>query len=103
MKYVEGLYEMWDEMRDAINAQIELPTDNELLDELCAVEYGFSNKQQIQIEKKEDMKKRGLSSPDCADSLSLTFAEKVIKNKPKPEVNQSRYYESVNASVGWMG
>ena len=101
-KYFNKRSEMWDEMRDAINAQIELPTDNELLDELCAVEYGFSNKQQIQIEKKDDMKKRGLSSPDCADSLSMTFAEKVIKNKPKPEVNQSRYYESVNASVGWM-
>ena len=59
-------------------------------------------KKKPKMNKKDDMKKRGLSSPDCADSLSMTFAEKVIKNKPKPEVNQSRYYESVNASVGWM-
>ena len=29
------------------------------------------------IEKKQDMKKRGLASPDCADALALTFAGNV--------------------------
>jgi hypothetical protein len=28
----------------------------------------------VQLEKKSDMKKRGMASPDCADSLALTFA-----------------------------
>jgi hypothetical protein len=31
------------------------------------------NKQQIHIEKKEDMKKRGLPSPDMADILAIAF------------------------------
>lgn len=101
--YFNKRAEMWGDMREAVTAQIELPPDNELSDDLCAVQYGFSSKQQIQLEKKEDMKKRGLSSPDCGDALALTFAEKVIRNKPKPEPRESRYYESVNASVGWMG
>ena len=34
-------------------------------------------KGQIQLEKKKDMKKRGLPSPDMADALALTFAVKV--------------------------
>jgi hypothetical protein len=99
-KYYNKRAEMWGDTRDAIKAMIELPDDNELIDELCGVEYGFSNKNQIQIEKKEDMKKRGLSSPDCADSLTLTYAEKVIKNRPivKPQYN----YHGQQAQ-SWMG
>jgi hypothetical protein len=31
-----------------------------------------SVKQQIQLEKKEDMKKRGLSSPDCGELLTCS-------------------------------
>jgi hypothetical protein len=81
-KYYNKRAEIWGNMRDAIKAGIELPNDNELNEELTGVEYGFSNKQQIQLERKEDMKKRGLSSPDCADALSLTFAETVIKERP---------------------
>ena len=36
-------------------------------------EYAFSNKNQIQLEKKEDMKKRGLASPDLGDTLAMSF------------------------------
>jgi hypothetical protein len=59
----------------------EIPDDPELDTDLTAPQYGFSNKQQIQLEKKEDMKKRGLSSPDAGDMLAMTFAVKVA---PKP-------------------
>jgi hypothetical protein len=37
-------------------------------------EYGFSIKNQIQLEQKEDMKRRGLASPDLGDCLAMTFA-----------------------------
>lgn len=79
IKYANKRAEMWGEMRDALRAGVELPDDNELCDELTAVEYGFTPKQQILLEKKDDMKKRGLSSPDCADALALTYAHKVLK------------------------
>jgi hypothetical protein len=42
------------------------------------VEYGYvlrEGRDAIILEKKEDMKKRGLASPDLADALALTFAE----------------------------
>jgi hypothetical protein len=92
---------MWGDTRDAIRQGIELPDDNELVGELCAVEYGFSNKQQIQLERKEDMKKRGLSSPDCGDALALTFAENVLKDRPKQVI--IKRYAGTEHSTSWMG
>ena len=38
------------------------------------MEYDYDMKQRLQLEKKSDMKKRGLSSPDSADALALTYA-----------------------------
>jgi hypothetical protein len=42
--------------------------------ELANIQYKFTSKGQLQLESKEDMKKRGLSSPDVSDALALTFA-----------------------------
>ena len=42
--------------------------------ELATIKYKFNSKGQLQIESKEDMKKRGINSPDVADALMLTFA-----------------------------
>lgn len=96
-KYFNKRAEMWGLVRDYLKAGAELPQDNELLEELQAVEYGFSPKQQIQIEKKEDMKARGLSSPDVADALCLTFAENIMRQEEQPDAE----YGYADAS-GWM-
>ena len=93
-KYFNKRAEMWGDMRDSIKAGMELPDDLELMQELPSLEYGFSAKQQIQLEKKEDLKKRGLASPDCADALALTFAQTVIKHRPAQ--NQSYAGRSVS-------
>jgi hypothetical protein len=52
----------------------DIPNDPELETDLTGPQYFFSNKNQIQMEKKEDMKKRGLASPDIGDMLAMTFA-----------------------------
>lgn len=83
-KYANKRAEMWGLCRDALKAGLELPDDSELCDELIAVEYGFTPKQQILLEKKEDMKKRGLSSPDCADALVLHWAEQILPKQVAP-------------------
>lgn len=71
--YINVRAEMWGQMRDWLRGEVELPKNQELIDELTQPEYGFNAKMQIQLESKDDMKKRGLSSPDIADSLALTF------------------------------
>lgn len=73
-KYANVRAEMWDRMRDWIKRRGRLPDDNELRDDLIGLEYGYNVDMQIQLEKKDDMKKRGLASPDVGDALALTFA-----------------------------
>jgi len=71
--YANKRAEMWGEMR-AWLVKGAIPDDAELADDLAGPEYGFNARDQIQLERKEDMKKRGLASPDMADALALTFA-----------------------------
>lgn len=74
--------EMWGVMRDAIATRLILPEDGELKDQLTQREYGYTlTGNKIHLETKKDMKARGLSSPDLADALALTFAMEVA---PKP-------------------
>jgi hypothetical protein len=73
--------EMWGRMRQWIKEGGCLPSDPELRDDLVAPEYGFAGGGEasaVQLEKKQDTKKRLHASPDCADSLALTFAFPVI-------------------------
>ena len=54
-----------------------IPDDNELEADLTSIEYGYDADNALQLERVEDMKKRGLASPDSATALALTFAEPV--------------------------
>lgn len=76
-KYVNKRAEMWGLMRDWLKQGGALPDDQEIRDDLLGPEYGFTSTDAIQLERKEDMKKRGLASPDCGDALALTFAHPV--------------------------
>jgi hypothetical protein len=74
LKYFNKRAEMWAEMRDFLKEGCQLPDDQELFDDLLGPEYTFENRLNLlQLEKKEDMKARGLASPDCADALAFTF------------------------------
>lgn len=69
--------EMWYDMKDWIKNGAEMTTDSSLRKGLIGVEYGYNDKDQLRLERKSDMKKRGLDSPDEADALAHTFAEKL--------------------------
>lgn len=83
--------EMWSHGRDWLKAGAEIGEDIELEQDLTAIEYGFSPTNQLIMEKKEDMKKRGLASPDKGDALMLTFAEPVSAEKAKPIAYDDRW------------
>jgi hypothetical protein len=51
------------------------PADDVLASQLAALQYKFTSRGQIQIESKDDMRKRGMPSPDRADALCLAFAD----------------------------
>lgn len=93
-KHANKRAQMWDGMRDWLKAGGKIPNDRALAAELTGVEYGFSASDQIQLERKQDMKSRGLGSPDMADALALTFAAPVvdiIDDIPEPATYLPKY------------
>jgi hypothetical protein len=96
---------MWGKLKEWLIAGGGIPDDGDLKADLAGPEYGFDIKQRIQLEKKTDMKKRGLASPDSADSLALTFAYPVRTKDPYEMVGDSwpkRPYDPLrNWDVGY--
>lgn len=64
-----GLLKAWLERRDC-----RLPNDETLFGELVTVKYSFSSNGKLKLESKEELKRRGLPSPDAADAIALTMA-----------------------------
>ncbi len=79
-EFVNRNAEMWHKVKEWLKAGGSIPDDSTLCDQLTNREYGYDNTSRLQLEKKEDMKKRGLSSPDRADALALTFYADVASN-----------------------
>jgi phage terminase large subunit len=65
-------------MREWLRGEVGIPDDPQLEAQLTSVEYKHDANNALLLEKKEDMKKRGLPSPDKADALALTFAYPVM-------------------------
>ena len=92
--YYNKRAEVWGWMRDWFNiGGTEIPDDVELDADLTSIMYGTARgKRQngsLILESKDDMKKRGLSSPDCADCLAMTFSVKIAPPLPKAETVSS--------------
>ena len=64
---------MWRDMREWLKAGASIPNDNDLITDLTSLQYSYRGGVLL-IENKDDAKKRGIKSPDRADSLALTFA-----------------------------
>ena len=87
-KYLNKRAEMWGKMREWLPGGI-LEQDEAMATDLTSVEYHFTTSDQIQLESKEQMKKRGLASPDDGDALALTFAQ------PVPEFADQSGYKTI--------
>lgn len=72
----------WVLREDIRDKKISLPDDKELINELCSIKFAYTRKGKIKIESKDDMKKRGLKSPDKADSLAIAWGAARIKEVP---------------------
>lgn len=52
----------------------KIPKNDTLIAELSSIRYSFLSSGKMKAESKDDMRKRGLRSPDLADAVFLTFA-----------------------------
>lgn len=50
------------------------PDDDELASQLAQLKYRYTSRGQVVIESKDDMRKRGVPSPDRADAVMMAFA-----------------------------
>lgn len=76
--YANKRAEMWGEMKRWLIDEGNIEDDQQLKDDLTGPEAYINLRGKIQLESKDDMKKRGLPSPNKADALALTFAYPVL-------------------------
>jgi hypothetical protein len=50
------------------------PDDDKLAAQIGSIKWGIDSRGRIKIESKDDMRKRGLPSPDRADAMAIAFA-----------------------------
>jgi len=85
--------EMWGLMRDWLKDGGAIPTDDVLRADLVGPELVATLDGKIQLESKDDMKKRGLPSPNRADALALTFAQPVPVNRAASMASQQTEHD----------
>lgn len=81
--------EIWCEMADWLNGEVDIPDCDSLHSDLTAPWYTYNVKNQKVLASKEQLRKEGIRSPDEGDALALTFSYPVIqihetkKRKPR--------------------
>jgi hypothetical protein len=76
--------EIYWNLREAFrDKEISIPDDKELINQLCTMRYTITRKGRIAIESKDDMKKRGLKSPDRADAVAIAYSVGFTKQEPR--------------------
>jgi hypothetical protein len=73
--YMRRRDELWFRAREWFAGKdVRVPNDPALISELTSVLYKFTSSGKQQVESKDEMKARGMDSPDLADAFNLTFA-----------------------------
>lgn len=75
--------ELWSEMKDWLMQEmaVQIPDNDELHGDLCNLGYKYDSSGRLLIESKDDLKARGMPSPDTSDALSLTFYSGFYENE----------------------
>ncbi len=92
---------MWSQMKDWLRHGA-IPDDESLALQLCGPGYHINQANKLVIESKEDMKKRGLASPDDADALALTFAQPVALPEIEDDEEMPDFFDRLSGHSGWM-
>jgi hypothetical protein len=73
-QYVRLRDELWQLTRDFFDSKVvSMPWDDQLRDDLCGPRYGFSSDGKLRVESKDQMRARGMPSPDSADAMCLSM------------------------------
>jgi hypothetical protein len=68
--------EMWSHLKTALEgSHFSLPDSDSLQTDICGPGYRYMSDGRLLLESKDDMKKRGMPSPDEGDAVALCFSE----------------------------
>jgi len=67
--------EMWANLKTALSGRFSIPDRERLQGDLTSVGYKYNSAGQLQLESKQDMRRRGVPSPDEGDAVALCFSE----------------------------
>jgi hypothetical protein len=102
--------EMWMRSKEWLEQTggVDIPDSDALQSDATAPGYSYGlTDQRLILESKEQMRARGVRSPDEWDSVALTFAEPVRERNRDVANAISQYVRSTpssgNSSGGWMG
>lgn len=98
--------EMWKRSKEWLEdvGEAQLPDLDSLQADACAPGFKYNMYGQLLIEAKQDMKGRGLRSPDEWDAVALTFAEPVGERKKPVEIGKHKVVNITMPQQGgrWM-
>lgn len=87
--------ELWWGLRERFRlGDIQIPRDEQVIQQLVGMKYEITSAGQIEVETKEEMKKRGLKSPDQADALMLAFAGDITTSKAGDDWRRNIFRET---------
>jgi len=78
--YINKRAESYFKLADAVKRGLALPKDDELAEELLAIEYTFNESGKVKIMPKDKIKEILGRSPDKADALALTYFTQVFSS-----------------------
>lgn len=88
--YADTASAMWGHLRDILG-EISIPNDDDLIGQLSSRKYRVTPKGLIALESKDDLRRRGLPSPDRADALALAFwTPTEVREIPAPAIDLVR-------------
>ena len=90
--------EMWSRSKEWLEdiAGVSIPDSDALQADACGPQYRYNSNQYLLIESKEEMRKRGVRSPDEWDAVALTFAAPVAIKAKRVDPRRS-------GAGSWMG
>lgn len=85
--YANRRAEMWGKSKDWLQEPggVSIPDSDALQADACAPGYRYDSLSRVVLESKDEIRKRGLRSPDEWDAVALTFAEPVHEPRPRPQ------------------
>ena len=91
--------ELWWRGREWLEARdCKLADDDETIAELTTPTYGFTSNGRLQVERKDELRKRGVKSPNRADAWLLTFHEGGLPAMRNASINYPKLHAGRDAT-----